>query len=299
MSEVKSQGKLSVVSLILLVLLLGSAAGNVFQYFNTQQVIVEKEKTILQIDSIATMKAKLDIAYESAVEELDQYKGRSAELDSLLAEANGKLEEQKKRIAYLIDQNEGYDILRQRYAELDELKNQYLQRIDELVAMNAELRSQVTSLQVAVDNTNEEKKVLQGKVDVAARLKLSSITLKAYNLKSSGKAVDTDKANKTDRVSISYVIDDNPLASSGARAVYVRLIDPDGRVVADQSGSVRKFTTDKGTEMYYSRTMQVDFNGSRLNQSLNWDKIGFRAGTYEIEIYIDNYYAGKSSIQLK
>lgn len=299
MSETTPKAKLSTASLILLLLLLASVAGNIYQFFNTRQIVIEKEKTILRVDSLATRKAELEIEFNHAVEELESYKGKSKALDSLLAEANTKLEEQKKKIAYLIDQNEGYDILRQRYAELNEIKNSYLKKIEELEAQNAALRAENVDLKVKIDQKDAENTELKGKVDVAAKLKISSVSLKAYNVKNSGKTQETDKASKTDRLAIIFNVDDNPLAANGDRFVYLRIINPEGFVLADVSQSIRKFTTDKGVELPYSRYMSFSYTGDKVNKQLNWDNSNFKPGEYKVELYIDNYYAGEGKIMLK
>lgn len=299
MSEVKSTGKISVVTIVLLILLLASIGGNIFQFFNTRQIIVEKEKTILQVDSIAILKATLEVEYNNAVKEIEQYKGQSEQLDSLLKVANEKLEAQRKKIAYLIDQNEGYDILKQRYAELDQMKEGFLQEIQQLKEQNALLRAENVELQVKVDQTQERATTLQGKVDIGARLKMNSILLKAFNLKASGKAVETDKANKADRIAITFTVDDNPLAEEGPRQLYVRILDPAGFCLADVSKTIRKFTNDKGEEVPYSRNFEINYKGQKITQTLNYDNGNIKPGTYGVEIYIDSYFAGRNQITVK
>lgn len=281
---------------ILSLLLLASVGGNVFQYFHTREVVVERERIMLQTDSIAMRKNELEVEFNSAVEELNQYKGKSEQLDSLLAEANIKIEEQRKRIAVLIDKNEDYQIVRQRLDEMREEKEFYLKEIERLTAENNMLKSENTELSVKLDQTSQENKDLKGKVDVASKLRVVSLTPKPINLTSGGKEKDTDKANKTDRLSISFTIGDNPLASTGNHTVYLRVFNAEGYILSD--GSVKKFKNENGDDIPYSRNIQVNYDGNKLSKVITWEQEVFSSGVYRVEIYIDSYLAGTEKLTL-
>lgn len=283
---------------VLALLLLASVGGNIFQYFQNQQIIVEKEYITVQADSLSARKQELEQEYNKAIADLEQYKGRSAELDSLLAEAYVKLEEQKKQIAKLIETKQDYQVLQQRYAELRKTANSYLERIEQLEAENKQLKYENTELSVALKQTKETNKELKGKVDVASRLKLHSITTKSLNVKNSGKEKETDKAAKTERLSITIVVDENPLASTGNKTVYLRIISPDGNVMGDVSQGVRKFTTESGNEIPYSRSVNINYDGQKISKNITWDQDVFNKGVYQIEVYIDGVLAGTDKITL-
>ncbi len=294
-NEVKSKNNIITV---LALLLLASVGGNIFQYFQNQKIIVEKEYITVQADSLSARKQELELEYKNAIADLEQYKGRSAELDSLLAEAYVKLEEQKKQIAKLIDTKQDYQVLQQRYAELRKTANSYLERIEQLEAENKKLKYENTELSVALKQTKETNKELKDKVDVASRLKLNSITTKSLNVKNSGKEKETDKAAKTERLSITIVVDENPLASTGNKTVYLRIISPDGNVMGDVSQGVRKFTTETGSEIPYSRSVNINYDGQKLSKNITWDQDVFNKGVYQIEVYIDGVLAGTDKITL-
>ncbi len=283
---------------VLALLLLASVGGNIFQLFQNRQIIIEKEYITVQADSLSIRKQELELEYNAAIADLEQYKGRSAELDSLLAEAYTKLEEQKKQIARLIETKQDYQVLQQRYAELRKTANAYLERIEQLEAENKQLKHENTELSVALKQTTETNKELKGKVDVASKLKLNSISTKSLNVKNSGKEKETDKASKTERLSITIVVDENPLATTGNKTVYVRIISPEGNVMGDVSQGVRKFTTESGSEIPYSRSVNIYYDGQKLSKNITWDQDVFSKGVYQIEIYIDGVFAGSDKITL-
>src|SRR5690606_13175220 len=179
--------------IVLILLLLGSIAANVYQFFNTKEVIVEREKIADQVDTLVARKAELETEVNKITEELNQFQGKNAELDSLLAEANEKIETQKRQIAGLIDSKQDHQILQARYDELRKLKDEYLRQIDQLLAENKELRYQNTELSVKVDKLNEKNNELASKVEIASALKIQNIKLTPYKVKANGKQVEVEK----------------------------------------------------------------------------------------------------------
>src|SRR6202008_5186424 len=155
------------------------------------------------------------------------FKGENAEMDSLLKEAYAKIEQQRSKISYLINENQDYQILQQRMAEMKETVEMYRKEIERLKAENDRLTTENTELLVKVDQTTTENKDLKGKVDVASKLKVSTMTLKGLSVTNGGKEKPTDKAGKTERISISYSIDENPLAQTGSHTIYFRIVNPE------------------------------------------------------------------------
>jgi hypothetical protein len=283
---------------VLSIALIISLLGNIFQLFTQKTVINEKEYFVEKSDSIETRKKELEKEFNDAIGELSVYKGKSASLDSLLEEAYQKLEQQKKQIGRLIETKQDYQVLQQRYAELKKTTEMYILEIEKLTKENTELKYQNTELSVALNQTKEVNKDLKTKVDVASKLKLSSISTKSFSVKSSGKEKETDKANRTERLNIAFTIDENPLATTGNKTVYVRVIGPQGFVLADVGQGVNKFITENNTEIPYSRSLNINFDGSKYSKVASWDQDAFAPGVYKIEIYIDGALAGSDKITL-
>eukprot|EP01034_Spumella_vulgaris_P010087 gene10087-12801_t len=214
-------------------------------------------------------------------------------MDSLLADADRKIEEQRKQISGLIDQKKDYQILQARYADLQKLKNGYLEEIDRLMAENKELKYQNTELSVKVDKLGEEKAELSEKVSYASALKIQNVRLTPYKTMSKGKLKEVEKASKADRISIKFTVLPNKLSENGPKTAYVRIINPNGLVVADVSEATKKFATrDGGKELAFSRQVTFDYDGTASTREINWEQEVFSQGTYKIEIYIDGDYAG-------
>jgi len=284
-------------SILLGVLLAISLSANIFQWLRTERIIEIREITELRLDTLALQKHELDLNFNLAVEELNAYKGRSEQLDSLLAEANLKLEEQRRQISRLIDEKQDAEVLKQRYEEMRRIKDEYLQRIIELEEENRRLKFEVTELSVALDQKTSEAQNLKGKVDVASRLTVSSLNVEPLSVRGDNRTRATDKARRTDRLSISFTVEENQIAAKGERTAFLRIFNPQGFVMADV-GQVKKFVNARGEEIPYSRSLRFDFDGDRTTRNVTWEQEVFSAGDYKVEVFIDGELVASQIIRL-
>ena len=299
MNEEQKKGNSKTGVVILLVLLCISLAGNIWQFLNNRQVVVASEKMVIERDTLSARKIELESEVNKITAELDMFRGRSQELDSLLAEADAKIETQRAQIASLIEQKKDYQILQAHYADLQNLKNTYLQEIERLTAENKELKYQNNALSVKVDRLSEEKADLSEKVSYASALKIQNVRLTPYKLLSKGKQKEVEKASKADRISIKFTVLPNKLSALGPKTAYIRIINPQGLVLADVSESIKRFTTREGKELTFSRTFSFDYDGTAAVREVNWDQEMFYPGMYKFEIFIDGDYAGGESVALQ
>ncbi len=126
----------------LIALLFLSVALNVWQYF--QKSSLEDEYATEKQQLIAT-NTDIEKELDNTFIELNQYKGINAQLDSLLQEANTKVDEQGKRIRELMrkegNTNAKNKELLAQLNELKTLKDKYLEQIDLLLLENQQLKN--------------------------------------------------------------------------------------------------------------------------------------------------------------
>jgi hypothetical protein len=79
---------------------------------------------------------------------------------------------------------------------------------------------------------------------------------------------------------------------------HLRLLNPEGFVLADAAQGVEKFKTLQGQDLPFSKKVEFNFDGSALSREVVWQQDVFPAGTYTIEIYIDGALAGTKTIPL-
>jgi predicted nucleic acid-binding Zn-ribbon protein len=300
MSQEENKSNKSAVLLIALLLLL-SAGMNVYQWKNQSETVVTYDN---QIDSMITVRIELERELASTSVELEKYRGMSVSLDSLLNDANRKIEAQEKKIRALIKSEKNNKTLNAKLKteleELRKLKGEYLDQIDQLVAENKELKEQNVILQESVGGLKKEKSELQGKVSQASQLKVEYMKIVAYKKKGSGKYVESAIAKRTNKLEMCLTVMDNSIASPGERMVYLIVKEPTGKVLAGYSKATFN-EAETGEEMMATASQKIDFTGSKQDLCLAFenDERILTSGTYTMSVYIDGSLVGESAYMLK
>src|SRR4051812_18672992 len=123
-----------------IVLLLLSVGLNIYQWVNRTTVVNTFEQ---KVDTLVYERVNVEKELADAKSELEKYRGISSNLDSLLNEAQGKIDEQSKKIRQLgASAKNSKDLnkeLSAQLADLQMLRDEYLGRIDSLLMLNKQL----------------------------------------------------------------------------------------------------------------------------------------------------------------
>lgn len=285
---------------LLLILLLVSIGLNIWLYIsktNLQEAYrVEKENLVT---------ANLDIEKElnDTYSELNQYKGINNQLDSLLKEANGKVDEQKARIQELI-RKEGNSAklnkqLMAELADLRKMKDEYLERIDALLVENEQLKKEKNDLNSTVENLTKN---LESTVNTASMLRAEYVKVNAYKKRSNDKYSSTAMARRTNKIETCFTVLENKIAKGGEKMVYLRLIEPGGKILGNRSEGSSSFKkAGSSEELLYSISKAIDYKNANEDVCVSWEENDrvFATGTYMIEIYIDGNLSGVTSLNLR
>ena len=281
-------------------LLLLSVIGNVYLLNRStsaeNEVVVKTE----QVDSLNQLKKTLDGNFQAMTFELDQFRGKNIQLDSLLAKADGEIEKQRNKIARLIKENKDIPLIKRQLEEMKAIRDQYRVQIERLIKENKELKFANVNLTQEVDNLNKTTKDLSQKVELASVLKAENIVVKAQRSKGKGKLEETDKAKRVSKIAITLVVAENKVAKAGPREVVMRLIKPDGYPITDPNSGSGTFTKEDGRSTEYSLKKNIDFSNERLEVNLDWDVIEeLKSGIYIAEVYLDGRLIGNNKFNLK
>lgn len=175
----------------------------------------------------------------------------------------------------------------------------YIHQIDSLNTMNQKLvkenigyRKEVTTARLRADVAEEKATEYETKVRKGAVLRARNISLMA--LSSADREVT--RASRAARLRVDCVLVGNELATPGSRSVYVRIIGPDGYVMATGGNALFEFEGDMVT---YSATRSVDYQNEDLSVSLYYNGSGITGGKYKVLIYTDGALIGSSEIILR
>lgn len=180
-----------------------------------------------------------------------------------------------------------------------DIMRNYVRQIDSLNRLNRSLtqenvvfRQQVSDERVRAEAAEERASELDNRVKVGAVIKARDIVLTALN--ANDRVVP--RASRAERLKVSFVLTSNDLATPGERNVYVRIIGPDGYVLAGNTSSMFDFQGDKLT---YSAVREIDYQNSDLEVGLFYNGSGITSGTYKVEVYMDGYIIGNTEAYLK
>lgn len=293
----------------LIAALLGTWGYIIYDKSKTKEVIQLKDVQYIALDS---SKNQVQKEYEDALLRLDAMTGTNARLDSLVKTRDKELGDVKSRIQQLVrkqnatsaDLAEARDLVRQLNGKIDG----YVVEIERLTGENrqltadkAQLSSQKAELETNLASTQTEKKVAEEKVDIGSTLHASRFAITAINEKGSGKEKATTTAKKADKFRISFDLDENMIAPSGTKDLYVLVTDPSGKVISEQGLSSGTFTTRREGEKQYTNKLSVSYTqGERKNVSFDLKQTDkYQPGNYKVEVYHNGFKIGENTVSLK
>lgn len=294
---------------VLIAALLGTWGYIIFDKSRTKEVIQQKDVQYAALDSSKNMVAK---EYEEALLRLDGMTSSNSRLDSLVKSKDKELDGLKGRIKTLVGkQNATAADLKEARTLISELNGKidgYLIEIERLQAENQQLTvdkqnltTQKAELETSLSTTTTEKKAAEEKVDIGSTLHASSFKIAAVNIKGSGKEKSTSTAKRADKFRISFDLDENMIAPSGSKDLYVVVTDPAGKVISEQGLNSGSFTTRKDGEKQFTNKVSVNYEqGVRKNVSFDLQQTDkYVPGNYKVEVYHNGFKIGENTVSLK
>jgi DNA repair exonuclease SbcCD ATPase subunit len=295
-----TESKQKRVTLLLIILLALSIIGNLMQMRNQTQTVETHE---VKIDSMIEVRVELEKELSSIEMELEKYRGISSNLDSMLNDANQQLAEQEQKIRKLIanekDAKKLNSKLKTELADLKRNRDEYLEKIDQLITENNLLKAQNESLNASVNTLTDEKRNLQQKVNTASSLQAEYLQIGTFKKKGSGKYTETSIAKRTNKIDICFTVLENKIAKPGDRIAYAVVTEPSGKILAAYTKT--EFTTADGQTLAATSSQVFSYKNEKSNMCLNFENEAriLTPGTYNVEIYIDGVIVANSAFALK
>lgn len=266
-----------------------------------------------QVETTDSLRHAVQIQFDAASKELDAALGHNTQLQGTLAEQKAEIDRLKNEIQSEISSKSG-DLNRAR-ALIDELKgkvNDLVAQIDVLKKQNATLTSANETLTLRNDTLAREKVAIADTLittrtekarieDEASTLHISGIKISPISVAKSGKESETSRASRADFLRVSFIIDENRVAPTGTKSLYVVVTDPEGNVVSSPAMGSGTFQTRQNGEKVYTKQLNVDYTtGESLPVSFNWSQQNpYKPGAYRVEIYNNGYRIGNGNVSLK
>ncbi len=267
------------------------------QQLTTQNQTLGSENTQLksEIESLET-------EFNSLKSDNDNLKGQLDEKEKLLAEKLTQIKVMLKK------GNLSAQEIEKAKQEINDLKIQiadYKVQIERLQAQVNTLETEKTGLTEELNNersvTQQQSRTIEAKekeLNKAKRLVLGYISATGVRERKifGKKEVETDKASKTEEVKVSFTINENSVANTGDKDVFVKIISPDGSPIATKVQT----TNFEGTETLYTEKKTIDYNSEKQDVIVYCKKQGdFKKGEYTVEVFSEGFRIGTTKFTLK
>lgn len=303
--EKKGSG-LMITLILLIILLLGALGGAGYLYMTSQ----DQETKIAAQDK--TIKSNNDtISFQIA--QIKRYQDElQAKSDSLmtLGQNNSELEakiQQIQRRLVVAQRNVGdLKALKDDIEKYKKLIAQKDAEIDSLKAAESNLKTQITGLEKdrqilgdTVSNLRTSKQEMAEKLALAAVLRAENFKITALDKKGKEQIKDGFKAKKVDKLKIVFNLADNKVASKDNKQIMLRVIDPSGAVLFDNTTGGGTFTA-VGKEIPYTAMQDISFSNTKQKITYTYVKgSAYVPGAYKIEIYSEGHMIGESQFHIK
>lgn len=193
---------------------------------------------------------------------------------------------------------------------LKEEKARILNLVNSLETQNKTLQTEVTqskqqlsSIKVKANTLKEtnvklkkSNETLNKHIIKASQMQITMLDAKAVKRVSKNKVVTTDKAKRTNKLLVEFVIPKNDLITKGKKNIYIQIVNPNNNVVSKKDEA--KFGKQS---LIYSKKLDVNFNNKDLAVStfIDADKDEpFKQGVYFVNVFNQDNRLASTSILL-
>ncbi len=290
---------------VVVLLLLNSVT--LYFYMNTRN---EKADVTTQKTALQQQFNDLTSTFNQKTEELEQFKGKTAELDKAITEKQTMLDKNKRELTALFSKNKltqrELDKARQLIAEykasiadmtakVDELTRQN----QELMATNSKLNTDLSMEKSTTTKLSEQNHGLAKKVEVGSLLPIAKLDVEAIKKRNNGKEVAVKRIKAAESLKISFETGANKVLDPGPISLYVRIINPKGETiaVADQ-GSGEILSATQPEPVKYTKRADFEYDQNNKKVTVYWSQQIKDAGTYTVEVYQNGYVIGSGKVTL-
>lgn len=300
-----TSGKNSNMARIAIIIILAIAViGVIIMLFSTRSnlksILAEKEQQRIEL------KQKLD----SLLVEHEKVKVEYGQLADSLVNKDSVIQADATEIRRLLDTEWEYYKVKKKLSQLQVVAQGYVKQIDSLYRVNETLSQENVSIKKDLKDLKKEneqiqndRKVLTGKVEIAAVLKAVNMEASGIRVLGNGeKEVTTDKVQRVDQVRVCFTIGENAIAAPGKKDIYIRIARPDQEILI--KGRLDEFSFEyQGERLQYSMMQTIDYENRAVDLCVYWKKEyssqEMTAGLYHVDIFCENAIIGHTTFTLR
>ena len=253
-----------------------------------KQLGIEKDNLTAELDELLEQYNTLEEDKGELTEELVAQQG---EVQRLLAEVE-KYKGDAEKLSWYRGQLAAF---KTKYATLEAKYDSLAIVTDSLYGATKDLEGNLTQEKSLNENLTNENMQLSNKVAAGSILTAYKISVEGIRGK---KDKITTKAKKVEKLRMCYTLSENAIAKAGLKIVYLRIVDPEGKVLTKGRGD--EFESEGGL-MTYSLSKKINYQNKQMDMCLYYEAgtVNFTVGKHTVEIYTDKKHIGTASLSLR
>lgn len=288
-----------------------------FLYDTASQNQIQKATISQKEEELAITMARLDSVsnqLDLKITEVTQLGGKIADLQAIKSHVLRQKETIKNdpsfnRQKYEAQIQEYIKLLEDKDVEIAKLRAENIELNGKTEAMSKEvltlsqekegITQQMTGLKEEIDQVKTKNTQLSHKIALGAQLK--AIDFKVDALKANGKLQEGGmyKAKRVNQIKISFALASNPLTEENTKDIFVRIIDPEGAVIADNVSVSGVFSQDGKDIAYTTKTNVLYSNDNQKVEILYARGQVYTSGLYAVEVFSEGFRIGRGSFIIK
>jgi len=160
-----------------------------------------------------------------------------------------------------------------------------------LIRENTQIRGQINTERLRADRAEERVQEQDNILRRGSVLRARDIAIRPIN----NNDREVQRINNATRLRVDFVLSGNEIAIPGDRVIYIRIIAPDGYVMANAQNAQFTF---EGDRLTFSAMREVDYQNEDLPVSIYYQGIA-AGGTFKVLVYTDGYLIGESNVILR
>lgn len=262
---------------------------------------LEAEKELQRLDFQAEVDSLLKVH--------NDLKESYGELSLELAVKDSIIQADALEIKKLLDSQWDYNRIKKKVNELQLISQRYVRQMDslytinrELVAENERIREEYQAEKRQNTSLAREKEELTNIVNQASVLKIYNLSARAVRFKGGTKEMETDKADRAERIRIDFTLSQNDLAQTGTKLYYIRIANPNKAIISKGTGDEYAFESN-GETLQFTEKLRVNYDGKETDVRAYYVKpsnIELMPGFYFIDVYEEGgKLVGQTNVELR
>lgn len=270
---------------------------NIYFIVSRNKVAEQRDVARSEFASSDSSRVAVESDYNAALIRLDELMSKNASMDSMLMDKNSEVAKLRKQIDAIIKNKNATA------AELGKAKR----LIEQLNSKVNNYEERIAALESANDVLTTERDVLSSEKDelirVGSVLHASNIRMKPIDIKRGGKKIkETEKARRVDVMRIMFDIDENRIAETGVKELFLRITGPDGNLLSNAAYGSGVTELSDGATLNYTLSKLIELQKAQpVNDVIvDWNQDSdYREGDYHIEIFNEGYKIGSGRVTLR